>query len=74
MNMPVSGPSLTIKAKDLALKMGHRDFICSSGWLERFKSRYDIVFRKVAGEEGSVSEEMLRDWTSRQLPDFLLSW
>ena len=25
----------------------------------------------IAGEEGSVSEEMLRDWTSRQLPDLL---
>ena len=30
-----------------------------------------FVFCKVAGEEGSESEEMLRDWTSRQLPDFL---
>ena len=39
--------------------------------MQRFKSRHDIVFRKIAGEEGSVSEEMLHDWTSRQLPDFL---
>ena len=71
MNIPVSGPILTIKAKELALKLGHRDFICCSGWLQRFKWRHDIVFRKVAGEEGSVSEEMLRDWKSRQLPDLL---
>ena len=64
-------PILTIKAKELALKLGHRDFICSSGWLQRFESRHDIVFRKIAGEEGSVSEEKLHDWTSRQLPDLL---
>ena len=48
MNIPVSGPILTIKAKELALKLGHQDFICSSGWLQRFKSRHDIVFRKIA--------------------------
>ena len=46
MNIPVSGPILTIKVKELALKLGHRDFICSSGWLPRFKSRHDIVFVK----------------------------
>ena len=71
MNIPVSGPILTIKVKELALKLGHRDFICSSGWLQRFKLRHDIVFRKITGEEGSVSEEMLHDWTCRQLPDSL---
>ena len=53
MNIPVSGPILTIKAKELALKLGHQDFICSSGWLQRFKSRHDIVFRKIPGEEES---------------------
>ena len=37
----------------------------------RFKSRHDIVFCKVAEEEVSMSEEMLHNWTSRQLPDLL---
>ena len=37
MNVPISGPSMKIKAKELALKMGHSEFQCSTGWLERFK-------------------------------------
>ena len=51
MNVPISGPK-----KELALKMGHSEFQCSTGWLERFKQRHSIVFRGVTGEEGSVSE------------------
>ena len=37
MNVPISGPIMKIKAKELALKMGHSEFQCSTGWLERFK-------------------------------------
>ena len=39
--------------------------------MQRFESRHDIVLRKIAGEEGSVSEEKLHDWTFKQLPDLL---
>ena len=56
MNIPVSGPILTIKAKELALKLGHREFICCSGWLQRFKSRHDIVFREIYSWRRRVSE------------------
>ena len=34
---------------------------CSTGWLERFKQRHSIVFGRVIGEEGSVSEDMVSD-------------
>ena len=34
---------------------------CSTGWLERFKQRHSIVFGRVTGEEGSVSEDIVRD-------------
>ena len=44
MNVPISGPIMKIKAKELALKMGHSEFQCSTGWLERFKQRHSIVF------------------------------
>ena len=68
MNVPISGPILKVKAKELALKLGHFNFACSTGWLERFKSRHSIVFRRVTGEEGAVSEDMVMDWNSNQLP------
>ena len=35
MNVPISGPIMKIKAKELALKMGHSEFQCCTGWLER---------------------------------------
>ena len=40
MNVPISGPILKVKAKELMLKPDHRDLTCSTGWLERFKSRH----------------------------------
>ena len=46
MNIPVSGPILTIKAKELALKLGHRDFICSSGWLQGLSRGMTLFFVK----------------------------
>ncbi|XP_068027287.1 tigger transposable element-derived protein 4 [Melanerpes formicivorus] len=45
LNVPVNGPMLRLKANDFAQKLGHNDFKCSNGWLDRFKSRYGLVFR-----------------------------
>jgi len=71
MNVPIlSDPIMKTKAKELALKLGLSEFQCSAGWLERFKQRRSIVFRKVAGEEGSVSEEMVSEWKSHQVTFF----
>ncbi|NWI85971.1 TIGD4 protein, partial [Pitta sordida] len=44
-SVPVNGPMLRLKANDFAQKLGHTDFKCSNGWLDRFKSRYGLVFR-----------------------------
>ncbi|NXY89214.1 TIGD4 protein, partial [Alcedo cyanopectus] len=45
LQVPVNGPVLRSKANDFAQKLGHSDFKCSNGWLDRFKSRYGLVFR-----------------------------
>ncbi|NXF03129.1 TIGD4 protein, partial [Smithornis capensis] len=45
LKVPVNGPMLRLKANDFAQKLGHSDFKCSNGWLDRFKSRYGLVFR-----------------------------
>ena len=45
MNVPISGPILQAKTKELDLVLGHCEFHCSSGWLERFKARNNIAFR-----------------------------
>lgn len=45
LNVTISGPVLRLRANDIAQKLGHRDFKCSNGWLDRFKSRYGLTFR-----------------------------
>ena len=71
LNLPISGPVLQIKARELALSMGYNDFTCSTGWLERFKARHGIVFRKMCGEAGSVTTDMTTDWLLTRLPALL---
>ncbi|XP_053259070.1 tigger transposable element-derived protein 4 [Podarcis raffonei] len=44
-NIPVNGPMLRFQANDFAQKLGHNDFKCSNGWLDRFKARYGLAFR-----------------------------
>uniref|UniRef100_A0A8C5IF97 Tigger transposable element derived 4 n=1 Tax=Junco hyemalis TaxID=40217 RepID=A0A8C5IF97_JUNHY len=54
LNVPVSGPMLRLKANDFAQKLGHSDFKCSNGWLDRFKSRYGLVFRAQPAEAAAT--------------------
>ena len=37
-NVPVTGAVLQTKASELAKELGHDNFCCSSGWLQRFKT------------------------------------
>ncbi|XP_066554188.1 E3 ubiquitin-protein ligase RAD18 isoform X2 [Amia ocellicauda] len=48
--MPVSGPLLMEKAGQLAHGLGMTDFKASGGWLERWKARNNIRFKKPHGE------------------------
>ncbi|KAH6922941.1 hypothetical protein HPB50_020280 [Hyalomma asiaticum] len=58
-NLPVTGPILEEKARDIALQMGIEDFKFSDGWLSRFKKRHGLVFRTIAGflEQVDASQE-----------------
>ena len=62
--MPISGPILQEKAKRFAESLGVVNFKASSGWLSKFKSRYDIVGRTVCGESASVDLQVCDDWKS----------
>ncbi|XP_061440150.1 tigger transposable element-derived protein 4 [Rhineura floridana] len=44
-NISVDGPMLRFKANNFAQKLGHSNFKCSNGWLDRFKARYGLAFR-----------------------------
>ena len=65
-NVPIDGPYMMQKAGELALRLGMSEgqFKASSGWLERFKERHGISFKKVCGEEKSVdvSSNQMEEW------------
>ena len=43
-NIPVSGPMLHTKAKEIAQRLSADDFQASNGWLESFRKRQNINF------------------------------
>ncbi|XP_007954366.1 tigger transposable element-derived protein 4 [Orycteropus afer afer] len=71
LNVPVNGPMLRLKANDFAQKLGHSDFKCSNGWLDRFKARYGLVFRAQAAESTATSVDPATVWCQNILPYYL---
>ncbi|XP_073897397.1 tigger transposable element-derived protein 4 [Castor canadensis] len=71
LNVPVNGPMLRLKANDFAQKLGHNDFKCSNGWLDRFKSRYGLVFRAQPEEATGTSVDPSIVWHQNILPYYL---
>ena len=63
-NVPVSGPILLAKAEEFAKKLEVENFKASTGWLERFKERNGITFKKVFGEAKSVdtASTVMTEW------------
>lgn len=71
LNVPVNGPMLRLKANDFAQKLGHNDFKCSNGWLDRFKSRYGLVFRAQPTEASGIPVDPSTVWYQNVLPYYL---
>ncbi|KFQ20678.1 Tigger transposable element-derived protein 4, partial [Mesitornis unicolor] len=72
LNVPVNGPMLRHKANDFAQKLGHNDFKCSNGWLDRFKSRYGLVFRAQPAEAAATTTmDAPTLWYQNVLPYYL---
>lgn len=72
-NIPLSGPLLQSKAENFAEILHIKDFKCSNGWLERFKQRHSIVFKKPSrrGESANVETSNVKEWFSTTLPQIL---
>ncbi|XP_042326264.1 tigger transposable element-derived protein 4 [Sceloporus undulatus] len=76
-NVRINGPLLRIKANYFAEKLGHHDFKCSNGWLDRFKSRYGLAFRSqsVAANATTLTTvttvDALTVWHQSILPYYL---
>ncbi|XP_005104807.1 tigger transposable element-derived protein 4 [Aplysia californica] len=66
MAIPISGPILMAKAEEIGTEMG-LDFKSNTGWLDRFKKRYGILYKykTVCGESAAVKTESLTPVESR---------
>ena len=70
-NVPVSGVVLKEKALQFAKSLHLDDFRASDGWLDRWKSKHNVTFREVSGEEKSCTPEMIASWKETHLPTIL---
>lgn len=64
-NVSVGGPILKEKAQAFAKSLGHGKFRASNGWLDNFKKRNNIVFRKLCGESASVNNDVCNEWKTK---------
>ena len=67
-NLPVNGTVVKEKAISYAKELQIEGFKASNGWFERWKSRFNVSFKTIAGEEKSVTPEMTSSWWETYLP------
>ena len=61
-NILFSGSMPPEEATLITEKLEISDFITSNGQLEKFKQKYSICNKPVAGEAGDVSKETMESW------------
>ena len=59
-NVPISGPLICEKALYFAESLGHKDFIASVAWLDKFKKRHSIIQKIMSGESTDVDEQLMK--------------
>ncbi|XP_060873374.1 tigger transposable element-derived protein 4-like [Metopolophium dirhodum] len=69
LNLAVNGPVLTEKANEIAKRLNITDFGGSNGWLDRFRKRHGIVYRKICGEADAVDDNSIKSWKETILPN-----
>lgn len=67
--IPVNGPMLQQKANFFANELNILNFDCSASWINRFKSRHNIVAGKIAGESLSVEQSDVTEWQTKVWPN-----
>ena len=70
-NLPVNGTVVKEKAIAYAKELQIEGFKASNGWFERRKTRFNVSFKAIAGDEKSVTPEMTSSWLETYLPTIL---
>lgn len=73
-NLPVSDPLLVEKAQTFAIQLNHDGFVCSNGWLARFKARYNISTKIVSGEAVAADTSGGEHWKNVTLKQILAKY
>lgn len=60
----VNGTVLKMIGKKVASKLSIKDFCASNGWLDRFKSRHNLLFKNICGETKSADKSSLDEFYS----------
>ncbi|XP_031340904.1 tigger transposable element-derived protein 4-like [Photinus pyralis] len=66
-NVTISGAILRTKAEEFGKKV-QDNFVCSEGWVERWKARHNICSGKILGEASDVNTEVVDNWISTVWP------
>ena len=69
--IPVNGPLLLAKADALAAALNVDTFKATTGFIDRWKTHHGITFKKICGEERSVSPQDTENWLNITLPQLL---
>jgi hypothetical protein len=64
-NGEVSTIDLQNKSMEIAKQLGYNDFQASNGYIEGFKTRFNVKFKILHGEAASVLSSTICDWFSR---------
>lgn len=68
-NIPLTGPIMKERAKDVAEALGHLEFEASAGWLDKFKKRHGIVEKTFCGDCASI--KVPDKWFKKVLPNLI---
>ncbi|XP_066260445.1 tigger transposable element-derived protein 3-like [Euwallacea similis] len=54
-NVPISGPLIKAKPKEIACKLKYEQFSAPNGWLDKWRKRHNISFKSISGESADVN-------------------
>ncbi|XP_045467026.1 tigger transposable element-derived protein 6-like [Harmonia axyridis] len=72
-NIPVSGPLIKAKAKEIASMLNYDKFSASNVWLQKWRTRHNISFKAISGESADVNVENVNEFL-QNLPSLLLGY